>query len=171
MKIAQIRKLIDLSGHVRFEAYQSHERCHLQAGMDEPEGIVSVEFIALKHRVVGCKTELEAIRGCLYSCIKQGYELDCDIPAFKHNAWDGTLERLVDLDLYLPTEVIVKEKTYLQRQQKLWKQMHQKALLDQEFQSIDKWNQAYRKNFDVLAQAFESAIASNPNYYGKDFQL
>lgn len=177
MKKVQIRKVISLPGHIRFEAYQSHERCHIRAGMDEPEGIVSVpvEFIGDNYRVIGCKTELEAIRGCLDSCIKQGYEVDSDIPAFRHNAWDGTLERLIELDLHLSAEVITKEKVCLQRQQELWKQMYKEhfASLDQKFQVIDKshWNQVYRKHFDALTQAFESAIALNPDYYGKDFHL
>lgn len=126
MKAAQIRKVISLPGHIRFEAYQSHERCHIRTGIDEPEGIVSVpvEFIGENYRVIGCKTELEAIRVCLDSCIEQGYEVDSDIPVFRHNAWDGTLERLTGMDLYLSAEVI--------------------------------------------AQALKSAIAPNPDYYGKD---
>lgn len=153
MKKAQIRKVLNKRGHITFEVYESDERCHIMSGLDEPDCIiyVAVEFAGKNYKVVGRKTEGEAIRACLNECTRQKYEVDSSIPAFEHDAWDGSLKRLPDLDLQLSLSGVAKEKVYLERRQKLRDQL-------------------YQEHLRLYEKAVQDAITSNPDYYGKDFE-
>lgn len=106
MKKAQIRKLVGKnSGHVAFRAYESHDRCHLELGLDEPDCIASapLKFVA-DREIIGYQTEVEAVRACLEECVLQSCEVDLDMPAFEYDLWDGSLKRLPELDRRLVVE-------------------------------------------------------------------